>query len=63
MADLVGGLVHGLVVDEASCDGAVLDLPLDDGAVSIDGVGIELDPQVGGADSNELRGCDWNWRF
>lgn len=50
VADLVRGLVHGLQVVHGARHGAVFHLPVDDGAVPVDAVGVELDPEVGGAD-------------
>lgn len=38
-------------------------LSVDDGTVSVDGVGIELDPQVGGANRRQLGRSDRDWRF
>lgn len=55
VADLVCGLVHGLQVVHGARHRAVLHLPFNDGAVAIDGVGVELDPQVGGTDRSQLR--------
>lgn len=63
VTDLVRGLVDGLVVDETSRHGAVLHLPLDDRAIPVDRVGVQLDPQVGGANPSQLGGCDGHWGF
>ena len=50
----MGGLVHGLQVVHGAGDRAVLHLSVDDGAVAVDGVGVELDPEVGGPDGRQL---------
>ena len=50
----MGGLVHGLQVVHGARDRAVLHLSVDDGTVAVDGVGVELDPEVGGPDGRQL---------
>lgn len=57
------GLVDGLKVVHGAGHGAVFHLPLNDGAVPVDAVGVELNPQVGGADSGQLRRCDRHRRL
>ena len=54
VANLVRGLLHRLQVVHAPAQGPVLHLTVHDGAVAIDGVGIQLDPQVGGAHRCQL---------
>lgn len=63
VANFVVGFVHGLIVDQAAGQGAVLHLFLDDGPVAVDGVGVELDPQVRGAHGGQLRRSDGNRRL
>lgn len=58
VADLVRGLVHGLQVVHCAGHGAVLHLPINDGAVSVDGVGVQLNPEVSGANGSQLGGSD-----
>ena len=60
VANLVRGLVHKLQVIHAPAQGPVLHLTVHDGAVAIDGVGIQLDPQVGGAHRCQLGRGDGN---
>lgn len=52
VADLVRGLVYGLQVVHGARHCAVFHLPVDDWAVPIDAVGVQLDPKVGGANSS-----------
>lgn len=59
---LVGDHVDGVHLGPRRLAGAVLDLLPDDGAVPQDGVGVELDDQVGGAGAQQLRRCDGGWR-
>lgn len=63
VADLVGGLVHGLQVIHGSSDRAVLYLSVDDGPVAVNGVCIELDPEIGGAHRRQLRRGDGHRRL
>lgn len=63
VADLVVGFVDRLAVDQASGERAVLHLLLDDRPVAVDGVCVELDPQVGGADRRQLRRSDGDRRL
>ena len=58
MPDLVARGVHWLPVAPAPAGGAVFHLPGHDGPIAIDGVGVELDPQVGGPHGGQLRGGD-----
>lgn len=60
MPKLVGRGVHDVGLGPVACGGAVLHLLQDDRAVPDDGVGVGLDPQVGGPHRQELRrgnGC------
>ena len=59
----MGCLVDGLQVVHGTGHGAVLHLAAGDGAVPVDGVGIELDPQVGGPHGRQLRGGDGHRGF
>lgn len=59
---LVGDHVDSVHLGPRRLAGAVLDLLPDDGAVPQDGVGVELDDQVGGAGAQQLRRCDGGWR-
>ncbi len=63
VADLVRGFIDGLQVVHGAGDGAVLHLAVDDGPVSVDGVRIELDPEICGPDRHELRRSDGNRRL
>lgn len=61
VADLVCGLVYRLQVIHGAWHCAVLHLPVDDWAIPVDGVGVQLDPKIGGANSSQLGWCDRNW--
>ena len=56
--DLVGERAHTMGLGPGRLAGPVLDLAADDGAVPHDGVGVELDDQVGGARPQQLGGRD-----
>lgn len=55
MPQLIGDHVDPVDLGPRGLTGSVLDLLPDDGAVSQDGVGVELDDQVGGAGAQQLR--------
>lgn len=55
---LVGDHVDAVDLGEGQVGGTELNLPADDGAIAQDGVGVELDDQVGGASPEELRRRD-----
>lgn len=63
VADFVRGLVDGLKVVHGARHGAVFHLPFNNGAVPVNAVGVELNPQVGGADSSQLRRCNGHRRL
>lgn len=52
VADLVCGLVYRLQVVHGAGHSAVFHLPVDDWAVPVDAVGVQLYPKVGGANSS-----------
>lgn len=56
--DLVGEGADAVRLGPHGLAGSVLDLPADDGPVAHDGVGVELDDQVGGAGPQQLGGRD-----
>ena len=58
MPDFVARGVHWLPVTPAPTGCAVFHLPGHNGPVPIDGVRVELYPQVGGPHGGQLRGCD-----
>ena len=54
MPQFVVGRVNDVGLCPGACGGAVLHLLQDDGAISNDGVGVWLNPQVGGPHSQQL---------
>ncbi|TNN86144.1 hypothetical protein EYF80_003561 [Liparis tanakae] len=56
MPDLIGERAHAVSLRPRGLAGPVLDLPPDDRSVPHDGVGVELDDQIGGAGPQQLRG-------
>lgn len=61
---LVGGGIHNVGLGPVAGGGAVFHFLQDDGPIADDGVGIGLDPQVGGAYCKQFRGGDgsrWGW--
>lgn len=60
---LVGERAHAVRLGPGRLAGAVLDLPADDGPVAHDGVGVELDDQVGGAGPQQLGRSDGRGRY
>jgi len=56
MPNLIGERAHAVSLRPRGLAGPVLDLPPDDRSVPHDGVGVELDDQIGGACPQELRG-------
>lgn len=63
VADLVWRLVYRLQVVHGARDSTVLNFAADDRPVTVDGVGIKLDPQIGGSHCCQLRGSNGYWRF
>ena len=63
MPQLIVGRVDDVGLRPGACGRAVLHLLQDDGAISNDGVGIWLDPQVGGPHGQQLRRGDGRGRL
>lgn len=58
MPQLIGDHVDSVHFGPGGLAGAVLNLLPDNGAVSQDGVGVQLDDQVSGAGAQQLRRSD-----
>lgn len=57
------GFVNGLQIVHGARHSAVFNLPVNDGAVAVDGIGVELDPQVSGTHGGQLWRRDGHWRL
>lgn len=57
--DLIGQRAHTVSLRPRGLAGPVLDLPPDDRSIPHDGVGVELDDQIGGACAQQLGGSYW----
>lgn len=61
VANLVCGLVYRLQVIHGPRHSAVFHLPVNYWTVSVDGIGVELDPKIGGTNSSQLGWCNRHW--